>query len=511
MTEEIVIGIDLGTTNCVVAALRGKRVELVPNELGNHLHPAVVYFQEDGQAVAGQRANLFRYVDPQNAIFSMNRLVGRTANTPELSSTIESLPFLVEAGGDQPLVEVRGIHYTVPMVVSLLIKHLVLSAERHFSAPVKKAVVTVPANFSDKQRRGILKAGELAGVEILRLLNAPSAAALAYGFGKSLESNIAIFDMGGGSFDTTVLHIRDKVFEVLATNGDSFLGGDDFDAALMDILTEQLSTQTDTKLGKGSLGRARLAGVCGAIKRQLSRRGNASGTIDDFHGTESGKSLRFDVSRELFERKIEGLVERSISLCEIALDCSGVANSFSDVVLVGGSTRTPLIRKRIRERLGFEPASGLNPDEAVAYGAAIYAEELARDKKDFSSYRSLLLEVAPRSLGAFTAAGATKIIIKKNTPIPAVRTERFPVDGVTKEARTIGLSQGDANSFKGTEKIGSIVLGKMDESENTVDVTFTVGVNGTIEVTADDTKSADISVAMVGISNSSGENGRARN
>ena len=356
---EPVLGIDLGTTNSVVATVRNNRVEVIPDAQGNRLHPSTVAFMPSGEVVVGHGARARRHLDPHNTIYSHKRLIGQSVKNPIVRLALATLPYKVEEGpNEQPLVVVRGRQYTVPEISAYVLMHLKQCAERHLGGAVSRAVITVPANFTDAQRQATKHAGELAGLKVLRILNEPTAAALAYGFGRSLDARLAIYDLGGGTFDVTVLQIRDKIFEVLATGGDSFLGGDDFDRTLVDWLSARFLEDHRIDLRSSHEGWAKLLVAAEQIKCQLSQDDTVAGTIHDLAVGASGRgvSLEFELARTQLEQMIAPYVERSLLACEEVLAASGMSTDLlTDLILVGGSTRTPMVRRRITEHLGREP------------------------------------------------------------------------------------------------------------------------------------------------------------
>ena len=311
------------------------------------------------------RGRARRHVDPQNTVFSAKRLIGQSIKNPAVRLAMGTLPYRCEEGpNEQPLIVVRGRRYTVPEIASFVLSHLKQCAEAYLKAPVSKAVVTVPANFTDSQRQATKYAGELAGLKIIRILNEPTAAALAYGFGRAMNAKLAIYDLGGGTFDVTVLQIRDKIFEVLATGGDSFLGGDDFDRTLLDRLAGEFMEQNYVDLRVDALGWSKLGVACEQIKCRLTDDSVVAGTIHDLSVGKNGESLHldFEITRAQFEHMIEPYVSRSVTACQEVLISAGLgASTLSDLILVGGSTRTPLVRERITGYFGREPQARINP------------------------------------------------------------------------------------------------------------------------------------------------------
>ncbi|HLU68217.1 MAG TPA: Hsp70 family protein [Kofleriaceae bacterium] len=490
---EPVIGIDLGTTNSVVATLRENRVEVIPDDRGNRLHPSVVGFTPAGEVVVGHAARARRHVDPRNTIYSAKRLIGQSIRNPTVRLAMSTLPYQCEEGpNEQPLITVRGRRYTVPEISSFVLAHLKRCAERHLGAPVSRAVITVPANFTDAQRQATKHAGELAGLKVLRILNEPTAAALAYGFGRALDARLAIYDLGGGTFDVTVLQIRDKIFEVLSTGGDSFLGGDDFDRTLVDRLAGEFMMRERIDLRDNPEAWSRLGTACEQIKCKLSQEEVVAGTIHDLAVGPGGRPLQldFEVTRAELESLIEPYVERSVQACQEVLVAAGfTASVLSDLILVGGSTRTPLVRRKVAEYFGRAPQTRINPDETVAYGAALQAAALVSGGLDPARFYSLLLDVCPRGLGIAVAGGYNETIIEKNTPVPVERTRRFTTSKDQQTEVQIQVSQGEARLFADNERLGVLVLQGLPprpRGETVIEVTFVIDGDGILNVRARD-------------------------
>jgi molecular chaperone DnaK len=503
---EPVIGIDLGTTNSVVATVRNNRVEVIPDAQGHRLHPSVVAFVPNGDILVGHAARARRHVDPANTIYSAKRLIGQSIRNPVVQLALGTLPYKVEEGpNEQALISVRGRQYTVPEISAYVLMHLKQCAERHLQATVSRAVITVPANFTDAQRQATKHAGELAGLKVLRILNEPTAAALAYGFGRSLDARLAIYDLGGGTFDVTVLQIRDKIFEVLATGGDSFLGGDDFDRTLVDLLAARFLETTRVDLRSHPEGWAKLIVAAEQIKCQLSRDEEVAGTIHELATSMNGEqlNLEFEVSRAQFESMISGYVERSLLACDEVLVASGMAASaLSELILVGGSTRTPVVRRRITEHFERDPQTRINPDETVAYGAALQGAALTAGASNPAEFYSLLLDVAPRALGIAVAGGYAEPIIEKNTPIPVERTRNFVTSHDNQTLVVIQVCQGESRKFAENLPLGTLTLENIParkRGEAEIEVTFVIDTDGILNVRARDVKTNMATQAKINV------------
>lgn len=501
---EAVIGIDLGTTNSVVATVRNNRVEVIPDSYGNRLHPSVVAFVPNGDVLVGHAARARRHIDPCNTIYSAKRLIGQSIRNPIVRLALSTLPYQIEEGeNEQPMIVVRGRRYSVPEVSAFVLMHVKQCAERFLEQPVSRAVLTVPANFTDSQRQATKHAGELAGLKVLRILNEPTAAALAYGFGKALNAVLAIYDLGGGTFDVTVLQIRDKIFEVLATGGDSFLGGDDFDRALINRLAGDFLEQRHVDLRTNPEGWSKLLTACEQIKCRLSTDTVVAGTIHDLASTSDGEQigLDFEVSRQQFEQMIEPYVDRSVVACREVLAAAELeSHNLTDLILVGGSTRTPVIRAKIEAHFQRSPQARINPDETVAYGAALQASALTTGHADPAHFYSLLLDVAPRALGIAVAGGYNETIIERNTPIPVERTRKFITSKDFQTRVDINVSQGEEKKFADNEQLGTLSLQGLPSAkrgETEIEVTFTIDVDGILNVRAVDSKTQQKTEAAV--------------
>ncbi len=499
-----VIGIDLGTTNSVVATLVDQRVVVIPDSQGNRLHPSVVAFVPSGEVLVGHAARARRHVDPRNTVFSAKRLIGQSINLPTVRLAMSTMPYqCVQGVNEQPMVVIRGRQYSIPELSAIMLKHLRRCAERHLGEPVSRAVITVPANFTDAQRQATKYAGELAGLQVLRILNEPTAAALAYGFGQSMNASLAVYDLGGGTFDVTVLQIREKIFEVLATGGDSFLGGDDFDKVLLDKLAGEFLATHRIDLRDSPLGWSRLWAAAEQIKCQLSVEEVVAGTIHELATGVGGKplALDFEIHRSEFENLIFPYVERSVLACREVLHAAGTsAQSLGDLILVGGSTRTPMVRQAIEHYFGLLPKAQIDPDETVAHGAAIQASALTGGGLNPSKFYALLLDVTPRALGIGIVGGFAETIVDKNTPIPVERVRTFATSSDNQTEVHIKICQGEKRLLADNEPLGLLSLSGLlprPRGKTTIEVTFTVDSDGILSVRATDKESGQVAEAMI--------------
>jgi molecular chaperone DnaK len=490
--DEFAVGIDLGTTNSVVAVVRANRVEVIPDAEGQTLYPSIVSFKPNGDMVVGNAARLRRVVDPQNTIASAKRIIGQPFRSPDVQAAIAQLSYkVVEGSGGEPLIETRGKRRSVIEIAGHVLASLREHAEAYLEAPVTRCVITVPANFSDAQRDATRRAGELAGFGVLRILNEPTAAALAYGIGGQLDQRIVVFDMGGGTFDVTLLAVRSEMFEVLGTGGDSFLGGDDMDRALADVLALELLKSDRVDPRDDPKGRALLRIAAEQIKTQLGTETEVTGTLNHVAtgGDGAPLSLSFRVTRAQFEELVTPLVDRALVKCEEVLAEAGVmADHVDEVILVGGATRVPLIRRRVAEHFGREPRADIDPMKVVAAGAAIQASLLARPEEVYAS-RPLLIDVTPHALGVATIGGYTEVLIQKNEPIPVERTQICTTARDGQREVTIRVCQGSERMFASNTLLGELRLVGLRpgyRGEVQIEVTFLVDADGILQVSARD-------------------------
>jgi molecular chaperone DnaK len=502
------IGIDLGTTNSVVAIARDGGVEVLDDGAGHHLHPSVVSFLPNGETVVGVEAKLRRVIDPRNTVFSTKRLIGQAFGSPAAQAAIAQLPYRVVEGPEQePVIETRAGQHTATEIATMILLHLRHLAELKLNQRVSECVITVPANFSDSQREATRRAGEAAGMTVIRVLNEPTAAALAYGVDKHVDQRIVVFDMGGGTTDVTLLAVRESFLEVLATGGEPFLGGDDMDHTLADLLADEFLAQHRIDLRAQPDRFALLRIAAEQVKSKLSQQAEVSGTLKDLAHGAGGDALglSFWITRERFESRITPLVERALIACENVLAEAGVSpDHIDDIILVGGATRVPLVRRRIAEHFGREPRTDIHPMQIVAQGAALHARSLSAAIDDLAPPQ-VLIDVTPHALGLAIAGAYTDVLIDKNEAIPAERTRVFTTTHDGQEEVALRVCQGAERVFGANQPVGTLRLSGLRPARRgdvKIEVTFLVDADGILQVSAKDVatgRSERATLRMVGL------------
>jgi molecular chaperone DnaK len=486
-----VIGIDLGTTNSCVAVMEGGKPKVIENSEGARTTPSVVAFTKDGERLIGQPAKRQAVTNPDNTIFAVKRLIGRRFDDPITKKDTELVPYkIVKGSNGDAWVEAGGKDYSPSQISAFILQKMKETAEAYLGETVTQAVITVPAYFNDAQRQATKDAGQIAGLEVLRIINEPTAAALAYGLEKEEGKTIAVYDLGGGTFDISILEIGDGVFEVKSTNGDTFLGGEDFDARIVNWLADQFKAKEGIDLRSDRLALQRLKEAAEKAKIELSSAQTTEInqpfiTARMEGGTTTPLHLVVTLTRADLEKLVEDLIERTMEPCKKALKDAGIdAKDVADVVLVGGMTRMPRVRERVKEFFGRDPHTGVNPDEVVAMGAAIQAGVLQGDVKDV-----LLLDVTPLSLGIETLGGVFTRMIDRNTTIPTKKSQVFSTAEDNQNAVTIRVFQGEREMAGDNKLLGQFDLVGIPPAPRGVpqiEVTFDIDANGIVNVSAKD-------------------------
>jgi molecular chaperone DnaK len=482
-----VIGIDLGTTNSCVAVMEGKTPKVIENAEGMRTTPSIVAFTDDGERLVGQPAKRQAVTNPEKTIFAVKRLVGRRYDDPMVEKDKKLVPYkITKASNGDAWVEEDGKTYSPSQISAFILQKMKETAEAYLGAKVDQAVITVPAYFNDAQRQATKDAGKIAGLEVLRIINEPTAAALAYGLDKQKTGLIAVYDLGGGTFDVSVLEIGDGVFEVKSTNGDTFLGGEDFDMRLVNYLADEFQKEQGIDLRRDKLALQRLKESAEKAKIELSSTTQTEINLPFITADASGpKHLTMKLTRAKFEALVDDLIQKTVEPCRKALKDAGVtAGEINEVVLVGGMTRMPKVQEVVKQFFGKEPHKGVNPDEVVAIGAAIQAGVLAGDVKDV-----LLLDVTPLSLGIETLGGVFTRIIDRNTTIPTKKSQVFSTAEDNQNAVTIRVLQGEREMAADNKMLGQFDLVGIPPSPRGVpqiEVAFDIDANGIVNVNAKD-------------------------
>ena len=486
---EIAVGIDLGTSNSCVSIARGGKVEVLANAYGEHVTASVVAFDEAGGITVGNAAKANIIHDPLNTVSSAKRLIGRYFFSEEVKKAQAVYSYgIVEGPAHSLRIQIRDEHFSLPEISAMVLREMKTIAEEHLGQEVQKVVITVPAYFNDNQRQATRDAGRIAGLEVLRLLNEPTAAALAYGFGRGLNQRVAVYDLGGGTFDISILEIGKDVFEVLSTCGDTYLGGDDFDDRLIDLLADEFMAREGINLRNDPFALEKLKVAAETAKKGLSVEEQVEIRIPDIVSGQDGqpRSIERSIARTEYSSLVMDLVQRTFKVCDEALQQANmIARDLGGVILVGGSTRLPVVREAVREYFQQEPRLEVDPDEVVAMGAAIHAASLCSTEEQ----DSFLLDVTPLSLRIGVAGGLAETVIERNTPVPIEQTRTFTTYQDFQESVKIRVFQGESRQANENEMLGQFEFSgfkKTRRGEVRIDVTFEINSDGIVNVTACD-------------------------
>ncbi len=481
-----IIGIDLGTTNSAMAAMQSGKPEIIANSEGNRTTPSVVAINKNGERLVGQVANRQRVTNPTNTIFGIKRLIGRKFESEEVQRDIKLMPYKIVKAGSGVKVEMDGKDYSPEEVSGMILSKLKADAEKFLGEPVTEAVITVPAYFDDSQRQATKDAGKIAGLEVKRIINEPTAAALAYGLDKGKEEKIAVFDLGGGTFDLSILQLGDGVFEVLSTNGDTHLGGEDFDLRIVNHFVDQFKRETGIDIKEDKAAMQRLKEEAEKAKKELSTSEVADINLPFLTADADGpKHFEYKLTRAKLVELVQDLIDKTEEPVKKALkDAKLDAKDVNEIVLVGGMTRMPAVVEKVKKVFGKDPLQGVNPDEVVAVGAAIQAGVLQGDVKDV-----LLLDVTPLSLGIETLGGVSTKLIERNTTIPTSKNETFSTAADNQNSVEIHVLQGEREMAGDNKSLGRFVLDGIPPAPRGVpqiEVTFNIDANGILNVSAKD-------------------------
>lgn len=494
-----VLGIDLGTSNSVVTVVLEGDPIVVPDERGNKIHPSLVHFGEDGDVDVGAASKRFERDDPLHTVFSAKRLIGQSFEQESVQQFREVCPVRIEATDEgRPVFVVHGQQHTPVEISTIVLEYLKDVASRYLGTQVEQAIITVPAHFNESQRRATKTSAEHAGLEVLRLINEPTAAALAYGYGQGKRERVAVYDFGGGTFDITLLELRDQVFEVLATAGESYLGGDDFDYQLVETMVQAFEQQYGHDLRGNENAWYRLKMIARDIKHTLTKQDEVTVEVTEYvPGSLAELDLEFTFSREILEQRCEQITDQTLDICRDALSVADVQPAQIDhLVMVGGSTRVPLVQKKVGQFFNRKPSFEIDPDKVVSIGAALFGASLQQSKQlppgqqdDDNADGPLLIDVTPHALGVATVGGVMDIIIERNGSLPLRRSRRFSPSKDNQTRIVLPVYAGNSRRIEDNQKLGLLALNDLEprpREQVEIEVTFAVDTDGMIQVDAED-------------------------
>ncbi|MFB6262071.1 MAG: Hsp70 family protein [Bradymonadaceae bacterium] len=509
--SDVALGIDLGTSNSVVTVVLEGEPIVIPDEDDNLVHPSVVHIGEDGDVSVGNEAVDYRVTDPEHTIYSVKRLMGRSYDDSDVKVMMGSYPYpIVEAEDGSPHIEMHGSTYSPEQVSSLILRHLKGLAENYMGREIGQAVITVPANFDEAQRRATMHAAELADLEVLRLVNEPTAAALAYGYGDERRERIAIYDFGGGTFDISLLELRDNVYEVVSTAGNSYLGGDDIDYRIVSMILNAFEKEHGYDLSGEETVQQRLKAVAKQIKHQLTQRESVTARVTEYvPGTVTELELDFTLDRETFVRRCGDIVDESLETCREAMEAVDVNPAESQhLVMVGGTTRIPFVQDKVRSFFNREPVLDIDPDQVVSIGAAIFGSSLTEQRSappsadEEGGDEPLLIDVTPHSLGVATVGGVMDIIIERNASLPLERERTFSTSRDNQTRVVLPVYAGNSRRIEDNRQLGRLVLDDLParpREEVDIDVAFSVDTDGMLHVEAADAMTGTSQAARLSI------------
>jgi molecular chaperone DnaK len=513
MSDDIAVGIDLGTSNSVITVVLEGQPIIIPDDEGNAIHPSLVHYGEDGTTTVGNPAKDLRIDDPEHTVYSVKRLMGRRMADPAVKMMRGSYPYPIvsgESGG--PHIEMRGEQLSPEEVSATILEYLTSLAESYLGQAVDQAVITVPANFDEAQRRATQHAAQMADLEVLRLINEPTAAALAYGYEEGRRERIGIYDFGGGTFDISILELRDNVFEVVSTAGNSFLGGDDFDYRIVQMIMNAFEKQHGYDLSGDESVRQRLKALAQNVKHRLTDQETVRAKVTEYvPGTLTELDLEFTLTRDAFNRRCDDIVDESLETCRNALQAASMQRAELDhLVMVGGTTRMPLVRRKVAEFFNREPIVDIDPDEVVSIGAAIFASSMISDRQappaghegEDDQEGPLLIDVTPHALGVATVGGVVDIVIEQNASLPLERSRSFSTSRDDQTRVRLPVYAGNSRRVEDNRQLGELVLADIEpgpREDVQIDVTFRVDTDGMLDVEAVDRRTGQRQSARLSI------------